>query len=332
MTPPSLYTIAAGMPFLDALAAGLLAQAGTDPAALSKTTVLLPTRRACRALAEAFLRRGDGRPVLLPALTPLGDLDEDELAMLGASGAEPSLSAANGFNAPPAVSGLHRQMMLSRMILALDKTGTTPDQAARLALELARLLDQVHTERLSLNNLKTLVPDVFAAHWQKTLEFLKILTEHWPGILEAEGGLDPAARRNLLLEAQAEAWRASPPCDPVIAAGSTGSIPATADLLNVIARLPKGAVILPGLERFEDEETWAALNPSHPQFGMKRLLEHLGVLPRDVTDWPAPGLKAPSPLRAALMNGALRPASAPKTAAAAPEALDGVTRIDCPSP
>ncbi len=332
---PSLYTIPAGTPFLDALAAGLLAQAGDDPGALSKMTVLLPTRRACRSLAEAFLRRGDGRPVLLPTLTPLGDLDEDELAMIGTSGAEASLSAGNGFNAPPAVSGLRRQMMLSRMILALDKTGTTPDQAARLALELARLLDQVHTERLSLENLKTLVPDVFAAHWQKTLAFLKILTDHWPGVLGAEGCLDPAARRNLLLEAQAEAWRASPPADPVIAAGSTGSIPATADLLGVIARLPQGSVVLPGLERHEDEKTWAALGPSHPQFGMKRLLEHLGVLPRDVADWPAPGVEETPPSRAGLINGALRPASAPaphESVGAAREALDGVTRIDCPSP
>ncbi len=329
---PSLYTIPAGMPFLDALAAGLSAQAGDDPAALSKMTVLLPTRRACRSLAEAFLRQGGGRPVLLPNLTPLGDLDEDELAMMGT---EPPLNAADGFNIPPAVSGLHRQMMLSRMILALDKTGTTPDQAARLALELARLLDQVHTERLSLEKLKTLVPDVFAAHWQKTLAFLKILTDHWPGVLAAEGCLDPAARRNLLIEAQAEAWRASPPADPIIAAGSTGSIPATADLLGVIARLPKGAVVLPGLERHQDEETWAALGPSHPQFGMKRLLDHLGLAPRNVADWPAPGIEETPPSRAALINGALRPASTPvppEDAGAVGEALDGITRIDCPSP
>ena len=42
---------------------------------------------------------------------------------------------------------------------------------------------------------------------------------------------------------------------PVIAAGSTGSIPATADLLRAIARLPRGALVLPGLDTSLDAET-----------------------------------------------------------------------------
>ena len=64
--PHRLFTIPSGYAFVDALAAGLWAEAEADPLALSRATVLVPTRRAARALREAFLRLGDGQPMLLP--------------------------------------------------------------------------------------------------------------------------------------------------------------------------------------------------------------------------------------------------------------------------
>ena len=56
----------------------------------------------------------------------------------------------------------------------------------------------------------------------------------------------------------------NPPKGPVIAAGSTGTVPATARLLKVIASLPNGAVVLPGLDYFLDDESWASLARSTP--------------------------------------------------------------------
>ena len=61
---PAIYSIPAGVPFLDALAAGILEQVGASPEALPQVNVLLPTRRACRSLTEAFLRLSDGKPML----------------------------------------------------------------------------------------------------------------------------------------------------------------------------------------------------------------------------------------------------------------------------
>src|SRR5215470_14652723 len=76
---PRVFTIASGVAFVDALAAGVLAELGPDPLALAQAAILLPTRRACRALREAFLRASAGKPLLLPRLRPIGDVDEDEL-------------------------------------------------------------------------------------------------------------------------------------------------------------------------------------------------------------------------------------------------------------
>ncbi|KAA5607123.1 double-strand break repair protein AddB [Roseospira marina] len=336
---PSLYTIAPTRPFVDVLAAGLLAAYGTDPLRLADVTVLLPTRRAGRLLREAFLRQGGGRALLLPRMMPLGDVDEDDLSL--SDGAAPGEGVED---LPPAIPGLRRQLLLAQLIQARplrpDGTRPTPEIAARLARDLAGLMDRVQTERLSFDRLTELVPDRYAEHWRTTVEFLSIVTDVWPSLLEAEGMMDPADRRDRLMTAQAEAWRHSPPDSPVIAAGSTGSIPATADLMAVVAGLPQGAVVLPGLDRTMDADSWAALDWTHPQFGLRRLLERLGVEREAVADWPdaipaTDTATAPAD-RARLLTEAMRPAPTAHAwhgAPALPAAtLDGVTRITCPGP
>lgn len=330
---PDVYSIPPGQPFVDSLVAGIRNLVGREPDSLTRVSVLLPTRRACRALREAFLRENDGLPVLLPRLLPLGDLDEDEL-LLGASGLmgeEAGLGGDDAISIPPAIPGLRRQLLLTRLILARPDEKMTPDQAARLARELARLLDQVHTERGDFANLGDLAPEDFAAHWQLTLDFLALLTDVWPDLLAAEGCLDPADRRNRLLETRARLWRNAPPDDPVIAAGSTGSIPATAELLSVIARLPRGMVVLPGLDQGVGSQAWRRLEPVHPQFGMARLLERMDVRREDVALWPA--ASAAESERERFVNDALAPAALPpaeiSTSGRAPE---GLSRVDCPGP
>ena len=147
------------------------------------------------------------------------------------------------------------------------------DQAVHLAEALAQFLDEAQIRRCDFGKLPALVQNrELAAHWQETVQFLSILTEAWPKILQDEGCIDPADRRNRLLAAQTAAWRAHPPAFPIIAAGSTGTMPATADFLDAIAGLPSGTVILPGLDTIMDEETWQAVDEFHPQHGMKELL------------------------------------------------------------
>ncbi len=330
---PRVFTIPAGLPFVDVLAAGIFDFMGSNPAALARVTVLVPTRRARRSLAEAFLRQSEGRPLLLPRMTALGDLDEDKILIADGFGAEDGAPAADSIAVKPAVSGLRRQLLLTRLVLA-GPGEANPNQAAHLALELARFLDQVHTERLSFDGLEGLVSGAFSKHWQETLKFLKILTEEWPEVLADEDALDAADRRNRLFDAQARAWIENPPTDPVIAAGSTGSIPATADLLAVVARLPEGRVVLPGLDLDATPNAWAALQESHPQFGMARLLERLDTRREDVKPWKVPGYDWRPSDRARMVNAALVPATAeplpPLGGKETGQALNSISRINCP--
>ena len=61
------------------------------------------------------------------------------------------------------------------------------------------------SEGASFDKLRDLAPAEFAEHWQLVLDFLDILPRLWPPILEAEGAIDPAERRNRLLRRQARA-------------------------------------------------------------------------------------------------------------------------------
>ncbi|PPR09181.1 MAG: hypothetical protein CFH41_02698 [Alphaproteobacteria bacterium MarineAlpha11_Bin1] len=275
-----IYTIAPGTAFLDALVSGILDRYGADLKTLSDVHVLLPTRRSCRALSEAFLRGTGGAPVLLPKMTPIGDIDEDEFSFLTFE--EPLFSPDT--NLPPAIPALRRQLLLSRLIM-VGNENMSAAHAALLARELARLLDEAQTERLDFSKLGRIVPERYAGHWQETLEFLKIVTENWPSILAEQGCIDPADRRNRLIETQIALWQSNPPAGPVIAAGSTGSIPATADLMCCVASLPNGAVVLPGLDQSLDESSRDALGPGHAQFGMVNLLRRMNVDIIDVLPW-----------------------------------------------
>ncbi|MBI1215135.1 MAG: double-strand break repair protein AddB [Alphaproteobacteria bacterium] len=330
---PSVVAIPAGQSFADALAQGLLDEAAHDPAVLADSLILLPSRRACRTLREAFLRLSGGDALLLPRMQPVGDVDADEVALLLASEED----VAGVMELPPAVSPLERQLMLARAVMAA-KMAQSFDQAVALALDLGRFLDEVQTENLDFAGLADLVPEEFAGHWQQTLEFLKIITERWPEILAERGVIDVAERRNLLVEAQIRAWQANPPAHPVIAAGSTGIVPSVSDLLKTVAQLPKGRVVLPGLDRRIDEDSWDKLGDDHPQYTLKRLLSHMGVARADVGEWKLQKQPALNHARVTLLSEALRPAETTENwRALTPtdipaQALDGFARIDCDTP
>lgn len=281
---PSVYKIEAELSFVDALARGVLGRFGADPVLLSSVTILLPNRRAVRALRDSFLRLRGENPMLLPAMRAIGDVDEAELELT---------SAGFGLDLSTLVrpiSPIERQVLLSQLVerWQMPSTGQgrlAPAQAWRLAQELATFIDHVHTAGASFASLGELAPQDLAEHWSETLEFLKIVTEHWPDVLNSLGVQDPASFRNQTLKALTEFYNETRPDSPVIAAGSTGSVPATAQLLKTISCLPNGHVVLPGLDTDLSEEIWDSLDETHPQNALKRLLFAMGVSRFEVEDW-----------------------------------------------
>ena len=291
-----VLTIPTGAVFLDALATGLLAEVEAEPASLADALVLLPNRRACRGLVEAFLRCAGGRPLLLPQIQPIGEVDAEELLLDG------TLDLA----LPEAIGPLRRLLLLTRL---LSRGGWSFEHGLRLATDLAALLDEIETERGTLADLGRLVPDDLAAHWQRSRELLEMVAETWPIELARTHLIDPNHRRHRLLSGLAERWRVDPPDRRIVAAGSTGSIPATRDLLRAIADLPNGTVVLPGLDRTLDRASWRALEPGHPQWGLRQLLSALGVAREQVDTWPYARPGAAEIARAGFLAEVMRPAA-----------------------
>jgi ATP-dependent helicase/nuclease subunit B len=346
---PRLYSIPPSAPFLETLARAILAGdlphkggSAPDPFDLPAMTIYLPTRRAARGLREAFLAAGGGKTLLLPQIRALGDPEEETLLFTA------ELDEGEGIAGKPAISNLKRRFALMRLILAWEKSlprdadrppPITPAQASHLAEDLGRFMDEIGREEADLSELEALVPEDLAGHWAQTIDFLKIVTEHWPNFLDENGLVSPAERRRLLMDQERERLAAIGDA-PVIAAGSTGTVPATARLLQTIATLPNGAVVLPGLDTSLDEESWDALgrHPEHPQAGMWELLRRLEVERSDV------GIVAgaePDPTghaRLRLISEVLRPAETTDRWQALPgdeeiaAALKGVSLIEAPGP
>ena len=269
----NIFTIPAGVSFARSLAQRILREMAVED--LPAQVILLPTRRAVRVLREAFLAEADGQALLLPRMQSIGDVDEEELF----------LASVGDFEILPPLAPMKRRFLLAKLILAREDFAGGMDQAMALAGALGTLMDHIYTENLDLADLAGLVPDSFADHWQITLDFLKILSEHWPAILEEMGVIDAADRRNRLILALAQFWRDVPPDIPIIVAGSTGSIPATRDLMNVVAGLPQGRIVLPDLDRELDEASWGALEAHHPQYLLRQVLVDMGVERSEVLDW-----------------------------------------------
>lgn len=322
-----VFTIATERRFADELARVVLAKYGGDPLYLADVLILLPTRRSVRALREAFLRAAGGKPTILPRMAPLGDVDDGEWEIASGEG--------DALTLPPAIETAERDALLTQLVAAFKDDQGHPvaqsaAQALKLARELGRLLDELAIEGVSFTQLEGLVDGNFASHWQRTLQFLAIVGEHWPQMLATRGQIDAIERRTRAIRNQADRWRAQPPQTPVIAAGSTGSQPATRDLLATIAGLPQGAVVLPGLDRDMDEASWEALDPSHPQYGLRELLGALGVARADVAEWPG---AAGGSARHFLITELMRPAETSESwNRPEPASLEHVTRADCATP
>ncbi|WP_371826821.1 double-strand break repair protein AddB [Microvirga sp. VF16] len=306
-----VFSIPPGCAFLptlvDALFDGrLVGPLPDDPAALADITIYVPNRRATRALIALLAERGEGRAQLLPRIVPLGETDEAEFELTGLEGT-PLQEAAS---LKPPIPPLERRLILTRLVQrwsaevdrALLQLGpevpfmvpASPADAVNLAGDLETLMDAFTTEGIDWHALELAVDSDYSKYFEITRHFVQIASENWPKILAERQASDPAQRRNALLDAEAKRLQRERPENPIIVAGSTGSVPATAHLMGVIARLPKGAIVLPGLDTDLDEESWCTIGGvgddetdpvhGHPQASLRRLLDkHLRVSRTAVT-------------------------------------------------
>lgn len=257
----NIRAIPAGVNFLSVLAEFLRADSAATRTALSDYMVLLPTRRAVRTLQQIL---SAAAPTLLPRMHAIGDLGDDILTLH-----QPDIVAL------PVVNDTARLGLLMELIQSQQQMLWQRAQA--LATALAKLLDEATLREVSLAGLENLVPQELAQHWGISLEWLRVITQQWPQMLSKRGQTDAAAARQEILNGYGKLWQRKPPAHPIVAAGSTGSLPATRRLLKTITSLPRGMVVLPALDTAMPDEIWDALPLSHPQKPLANLLADFGI-------------------------------------------------------
>ena len=301
----SVYSIASEQPFLRVLARAVLAgfPVGDTAVPLSRWTILVPNRRSARSLQAVFLEESGARSLLMPLIKPIGDIDED---LLGDDLPEDGI--ANGISP---VDQLHAILALLMQWAAENRESELAQdvrdsggQAFALAVSLQQLLSQFETEDVDVALLKGVYDLDLAGHRQNILDLLQVITRDLPAQLLKANRIGPAARRNMMIRLEAARIAARHHRGPIIAAGSTGTNPATRDLLQAIAQDASGAVVLPGLDRGIDDAGFEAITPEHPQFALKTMLSQWGLTRGDVQ-----ALGPDEGLRMALLREALRPAS-----------------------
>ncbi|WP_299650819.1 double-strand break repair protein AddB [uncultured Tateyamaria sp.] len=288
-----LYGCAPGVDFPLAVVRGLEDRLkDAPPEAWAQVTLLVNTTRMARRLRALF---DEGPARLLPRIRMITQLDD--------------LLPAQPL--PPSASPLRRRLELATLIQTLidRQPDLAPDAGPfDLADSLATLMDEMQGEGVSAADIANLDVSDQSGHWARAQQFIAIAQDY---IDASNSAPDPEARQRATVLQLAEHWAHTPPKDPVIVVGSTGSRGTTLLLMQAVAALPQGAVLLPGFDDHMPADVWDVLAKDqtaedHPQFRFLRLCHALNLQPADVTSWT--GLPPASRARNALVSLALRPA------------------------
>ena len=293
MRDSGLFAIPTGCDFGRCFLDGLDQRFGhLAPEDFARIEILVNTRRTQRRLRTLF---DSGPARLLPRLRLITDLGQD-----------PSFT-----DLPPPVSPLRRQLDLTNLVgklLEQDPTLAPRESRFALAESLAALFSEMHGEAIDPARIENLDIADESGHWHRALRFMTLVRHYFE---QTHPDLDPEARQRMVVERLAQRWQEAPPEHPVIVAGSTGSRGTTAELIRTVARLPRGYVVLPGVDPDMPRSVWDRMTAEaggedHPQFRFKALGEMLGIHPADIPRWI--DTDAPEAGRCAMVSLALRPA------------------------
>ncbi|MDG4650274.1 double-strand break repair protein AddB [Roseibacterium sp. SDUM158017] len=326
---PRVFATALGVDFCEALVAGLDARlAGQPPEAIARVEIHVANARMQRRLQALYLARAPG---FLPRIRPVAALSE----------------AADLAGLPPAMPGLRIRLKLAdlvRRLIDADPAIAPRSAIYPLADSLADLMGEMFEERVTPETIAGLDMGAQSGYWARSQAVLGVVEEFFG----EDAALTPEARQTQLVDRLVRQWEAAPPAHPVLVAGSTGSRGATARLMQAVARLPQGAVLLPGLDRDMPADIWRRLiegrrtqglgGEDHPQYRLARVAEAAGLTPADIAEW-MPSMKPASVHRNRLISLALRPAPVTDQWREEGPGLEGledalrdVTLLEAPSP
>ncbi|MGX9356086.1 double-strand break repair protein AddB [Roseobacteraceae bacterium S113] len=316
---PRAFAVPCGTDFGAALVSGLLERMrGQPPEAMARVEIFVNTLRMQRRVTSLF----DQSPALLLP----------RIRLITSVIPEPD----DRGDAPTPLSQKLALMNLVKGYVASPESFAPETAAFDLAESVAALLTEMAEEGVHVDDLDRLDVADQSGHWQRARDFVRIVARY---VEDAQGSAPDTrhATQSLL-----DTWRDDPPQHPIVIAGSTGSRGPARMMMETVARLPQGALVLPGVDRHMSGRAWAdirdaGLREDHPQFRMLALCDLLDIAPQDLPLWDV-AHAAPCPPRNALVSLALRPAPVTHVWRSEGPALDdlpgatsGITLIEAPS-
>ncbi|NNE50801.1 MAG: double-strand break repair protein AddB [Sulfitobacter sp.] len=325
---PRVFGLAPGVDFPVALVTGLRERLkGQPPEAMARVDLIVNTQRMARRLRDIY---AEGLPGFLPRIRLVTALD----------------GLVPGVALPPATPALRRRLELIQLVSRL--LDADPDLAPRASLyalsdSLAALFDEMQGEGVTAEDITSLDVSDQSGHWQRAQKFIRIADAY---LAQTRSAPDPEARQRALTARLIAHWQDHPPQHPIILAGSTGSRGTTAMLMQTIAGLPQGALVLPGFDMDLPTGVWQILDTQgpgdlppedHPQYRFRHLMRTLNLPRAEILPWT--DTPPPSAARNRLISLSMRPA--PVTHAWLSEgpkltdlkkATEGITLLEAPTP
>ena len=234
----------------------LMCDSGVDVADM---LIFLPSRRAVRTV-EKMIAQKSGGVAILPTLVALGEAADEDDAQI---------------DAPDVISNVERVVVLAKLLAADANIGNLIT-ALPIAQDLVRMQDYMENEGVDAADVDwgALVDEKYATHFQAKAKILGILSKFMP--MYAAGRVTSTAARNRDIRA----WKkVLDNYKLVIVCASTASVPATADLMEQIANLPHGRIILSGKIDGRMADFELNTNPYNSEY---KFLSRLGMVASDV--------------------------------------------------
>ena len=307
----NIFNIKSNYNFLESLAF-LILNKYPNPTDLSKLTLFLPTRRVCREIKKILLKQKSWqknpkqKALILPKIKAVGDIDLDEFDL--------DYLADNDFHNSLPCPIKYNLLLIKEIEEWNNKVGLfgkniSSNQIAAIAGKLKNFLDEINKEEIDLSGIDYVDDSELSEHKQKILKFLKYFGAIWQNDLDKNNITSAAKYYNEIINFISKNKEKTSLFDnPIIIAGSTGSIKATANLIKIIAADNNNSVILFGLDTDLKDQNWNLITQSHPQFILKNLLEFLEISRNQVQNLEFKQFEQSSARRKKLVSYSMLPA------------------------
>ncbi len=259
----ALFHIRAGQKFLPALAQGIIKR--FKYLNLGKVTILLPSIRSAIALKEELSTYDsvDNLPKILTF---------KDIFYLAKNRCSPLKDL-------PILSPIEYKINIANKIY--KHQNCSYNNAFSVACELHEIIEQLEKENIDLTTITSINLGELPQHIEKLINNFKIVISQ---LGKAQEISDAAIYNQAVTRLIAE-WNINAPNNPIIAAGSTGSIKATSTLLEFLVNLPNGFVVLNAADIILSENSWNKINEYHPSFYIKKFLDHLAISRDSLVSW-----------------------------------------------